>query len=116
MVDDNVDAAAMLTLLLKTMGHDVLVEHDPYRALERAKRDVPHVCLLDIGLPGIDGNELARRLRDQPENEAARLIAVTGYGQDSDRVNALSAGFDHHLVKPIDVALLTEILSSTKAR
>jgi PAS domain S-box-containing protein len=114
-VDDNVDAAEMLTQLLETMGHEVMVEHDPYRALERAKYDQPQICLLDIGLPEIDGNELARRLRAQPENSTAVLVAITGYGQESDRRNALSAGFDHHLVKPVDTAALTSILSAINA-
>ena len=114
-VDDNIDAAEMLQLLLETIGHEVLVEHSAHRALERARADKPQVCILDIGLPDIDGNELARRLRAQPENQAAVLIAVTGYGQESDRVNALSAGFDNHLVKPVDVPKLLSILSAIKA-
>ena len=114
-VDDNVDAAEMLQLLLESMGHEVLVEHSAYRALERAKGDQPQVCILDIGLPEIDGNELARQLRAQPENLGTVLIAVTGYGQESDRVTALSSGFDHHLVKPVNVTKLLSILSAIKA-
>lgn len=114
-VDDNIDAAEMLKMLLETMGHEVVVEHGPHRALERAKLDTPQVCLLDIGLPEMDGNELARRLRAQPENRDAVLVAVTGYGQESDRVNALSSGFDHHFVKPVDTAKLLTILSAIKA-
>lgn len=110
-VDDNVDAAEMLKLFLEAMGHDVLVEHGAYKALERALLDQPHVCLLDIGLPEIDGNELARRLRAQPENHAVTLVAISGYGQESDRLNALSAGFDYHLVKPVDITKLVAILS-----
>jgi len=111
-VDDNVDAAEMLKLFLGALGHKVLVEHGPYKALERATLEQPQVCLLDIGLPEIDGNELARRLRAQPENHAAILIAITGYGQESDRLNALSAGFDYHLVKPVDTRKLVDILSN----
>lgn len=114
-VDDNVDAAEMLKLVLEAMGHDVLVEYGPYPALERAQRDKPQVCLIDIGLPEIDGNELARRLRAQPENRTAVLVAVTGYGQDSDRQNALAAGFDHHLVKPVDTTRLVSILSTIRS-
>jgi PAS domain S-box-containing protein len=109
-VDDNVDAAEMLKMLLQEMGHDVLVEHEPFQALERARLDSPQVCLLDIGLPEIDGNELARRLRAQPENSRLVLVAVTGYGQESDRQNAISAGFDYHLVKPVDINALISIL------
>lgn len=111
-VDDNVDAAEMLKLLLEAMGHEVLVEHGPLRALEQAKRYKPQVCLIDIGLPEIDGNEVARRLRKQSENATAVLVAVTGYGQESDRVSALAAGFDHHLVKPVDTSALTSVLSA----
>lgn len=110
-VDDNVDAAEMLKLFLEALGHDVLVEHEPYKALERAMLNQPQVCLLDIGLPEIDGNELARRLRAQPENHSVTLVAISGYGQESDRLNALSAGFDYHLVKPVDIAKLVAILS-----
>jgi PAS domain S-box-containing protein len=111
-LDDNVDAAEMLKLLLEAMGHDVLVEHGPLRALEQAKRFKPQVCLIDIGLPEIDGNEVARRMRKQSENSATVLIAVTGYGQESDRASAFAAGFDHHLVKPVDTSALTSVLSA----
>jgi signal transduction histidine kinase/ActR/RegA family two-component response regulator len=110
-VDDNVDAAEMLKLVLQAVGHEVLVEHGPYRALETARRTRPQVCLVDIGLPEFDGNELARRLRTQAENRDAVLVAVTGYGQDSDRLDALAAGFDDLLVKPVDTAKLFAILS-----
>jgi CheY-like chemotaxis protein len=110
-VDDNVDAADMLRLVLEASGHEVAVEHGPYPALEKAKRDSPQICLIDIGLPDIDGNELARRLRAQPGNRHAVLVAVTGYGQDSDRLDALAAGFDHLLVKPVDTAKLFAILA-----
>jgi CheY-like chemotaxis protein len=110
-VDDNVDAALMLTMLLEAAGHEVTVEHDAYRALERARTDKPDVCLVDIGLPELDGNQLAKRLRSLPESSNAVLIAVTGYGQESDRKNALAAGFDHHLVKPVDTKRQTAILN-----
>jgi PAS domain S-box-containing protein len=110
-VDDNVDAAAMLAMLLETMGHHVLVEHGSRRALERARAETPDVCLLDIGLPEMDGNELAQHLRAQPETAKSILIAVTGYGQENDRKRTLAAGFDHHLVKPVDIQKLTSILT-----
>lgn len=115
-VDDNIDAAEMLKLLLEAMGHEVLVEYGALRALEQAKRYTPQVCLIDIGLPEIDGNEVARRLRKQSENATAVLIAVTGYGHDSDRVSSLAAGFDHHLVKPVDTSALTSVLSEIGKR
>jgi PAS domain S-box-containing protein len=110
-VDDNIDAAAMLAMLLEASGHQVIVEYGARRALERSKTEPPHVFLLDIGLPEIDGNELAQRLRAQPETAKSVLVAVTGYGQDSDRGRTLAAGFDHHLVKPVDIRKLTSILA-----
>jgi len=113
-VDDNVDAAAMLAMVLEALGHQVRVEHAPLQALERGQSEPPQVFLLDIGLPGIDGNELARRLRAQPETAGATLIAVTGYGQDSDRQVTLAAGFDHHLVKPVDLDVLAAILAQIR--
>lgn len=109
-VDDNVDAAQMLALYLETLGHEVLVEHASQQALERARKEAPDACILDIGLPDMDGNELARRLRDAPETANVLLIAVTGYGQELDRENALAAGFDRHLVKPVDVSRLAALL------
>ena len=109
-VDDNVDAAVMLAMLLEASGHQVQVEHDPLEALAATLANPPQVCLLDIGLPGIDGLELARRLRARPGTAHALLIAITGYGQESDRQQILQAGFDHHLVKPIDIAQLYTLL------
>ena len=110
-VDDNVDAATMLAMLLEASGHQVAVEHDALQTLERARTEAPEVCLVDIGLPDVNGNELARRLRAQPETANAILIAVTGYGQESDRKEALAAGFHHHLVKPVDTKELNAILA-----
>jgi signal transduction histidine kinase len=109
-VDDNVDAATMLGLVLTTLGHEVLVEHGSCQALERAKVEKPDVCLLDIGLPEMDGNELAQRLRAHPETKHCILVAVTGYGQEGDREKAFAAGFQHHLVKPIDTKQLAAVL------
>jgi CheY-like chemotaxis protein len=110
-VDDNVDAAETLGMLLEAAGHQVIVEHRPLRALERARIEMPDACLLDIGLPEIDGNELARRLRRQPETAGATLIAITGYGQQRDREQAFDAGFGHHLVKPVDIDKLEAVLA-----
>jgi len=110
-VDDNVDAAHTLASFLELSGHDVLVEHEARQALERAVADRPHVCILDIGLPGMDGNELARSIRAQSVAAGTKLIAVTGYGQDHDRNATLAAGFDHHLVKPVDVVALSSLLA-----
>lgn len=110
-VDDNVDAASMLAMLLEASGHEVLVEHSARRALELSRNEAPQVCLLDIGLPDMDGNELAQQLRAQPETARAVLIAVTGYGQEKDREQTLAAGFDHHLVKPVDTKKLNSLLA-----
>jgi len=109
-VDDNEDAADTLAMLLEASGHEVMVEHGSHRALARAAEAAPQVCLLDIGLPDMDGVELARRLRARPETAGALLVAVTGYGQESDRARTREAGFDHHLVKPIDLDRLQAVL------
>ena len=109
-VDDNADAAAMLAMFLEAAGHEVMVESDSRRALERARLERPDVCLLDVGLPDMDGCALARRLRAQPENAATVLIAITGYGQERDRLLTSAAGFAHHLVKPVDTDALVALL------
>jgi PAS domain S-box-containing protein len=113
-VDDNEDAASMLAMFLEALGHHVTVEQSSRKALERAKQEAPQVCILDIGLPEIDGIELAKRLRAQPETVGSLLIAVTGYGQDQDRKQTRAAGFDYHLVKPADLKQLTAIIASIK--
>jgi len=100
---DNEDAAAMIAMLLNSLGHDVVVEHSSGKGLERARQIAPQVCILDIRLPEMDGIELAKRLRAQPETADVLLIALTGCGQDQDRQQTSSAGFDHHLVKPADI-------------
>jgi PAS domain S-box-containing protein len=110
-VDDNVDAAQMLAALLEVQGHAVCVEYDAKGALERARRERPDVLLLDIGLPDMDGYELARSLRAQPESADATLVALTGYGQSQDRKEAEQAGFDHYLVKPADMDQVNEVLA-----
>ena len=115
-VDDNADAAHMLAMFLEASGHEVLVEHGAREALERARLQAPDVFLLDIGLPDIDGNQLARRIRAQPETAHAVLIAVTGYGQAHDRKTALQAGFRHHLVKPVDPGRLVALLADLQER
>ncbi len=115
-VDDNVNAAIALKLLVEAWGHQVFLEHDPYKALELARLERPDVCLLDIGLPGMDGNELARSLRAQPETASATLVAVSGYGQEQDRETAFGAGIDHHLVKPLDSSRLAAMLGALARR
>ncbi|MEW7847407.1 ATP-binding protein [Massilia aurea] len=110
-VDDNVDAADLLAVLLEALGHTVVVEHGSMAALDRARREVLDVALLDIGLPEMDGYGLARALRALPHASATTLIALTGYGAPEDRAAALAAGFDHHLVKPADVGTLMALLA-----
>jgi signal transduction histidine kinase/ActR/RegA family two-component response regulator len=115
-VDDNADAAHTLEMFLHASGHDVIVEYKAFTAIERARIETPGVCLLDIGLPDIDGNELARRLRSIPTMAEAVLIAVTGYGQEQDREKSFAAGFDYHFVKPVDTAKLAALLEEIGAR
>lgn len=109
-VDDNEDAAQMLALYLEAIGHQVLIEHSSQLAIVRASLEKPDVCILDIGLPEMDGNELARRLKAEQATAHALFIAVTGYGQEHDRLKTTAAGFDHHLVKPVDVSRLANLL------
>jgi PAS domain S-box-containing protein len=115
-VDDNTDAARMLAMYLQAAGHDVFIEHSASAAIERARSDAPNVFLLDIGLPEMDGNELARHLRSQPETAKSVLIAITGYGQEQDRQKSKEAGFDYHLVKPVDTDNLMAVLADITQR
>ena len=115
-VDDNHDAADMLGMLLTLSGHRVQIHNDPLSALAGAGRFGPDVCLLDIGLPQIDGNELARRLRARSDTRDCVLIALTGYGQAQDKEQALAAGFDHHFTKPLDIEALNRVLADVPRR
>jgi signal transduction histidine kinase len=108
-VDDNVDAAKLLAMFLETAGHEVAVGHSAAAALETARTGQVDVFLLDIGLPDMDGNELARRLRATAR--AATFIAVTGYGDAENRANARAAGFDHYFVKPADATRIVRVLA-----
>ena len=114
-VDDNVDAAQILAMYVGAQNHAVEVRYEPESALALAPGFAPEVCLLDIGLPGMDGHELARRLRQLPGTRGALLVAVTGYGQEQDRLASAQAGFDHHLVKPVDMVALEAILQGAPA-
>jgi signal transduction histidine kinase/CHASE1-domain containing sensor protein/ActR/RegA family two-component response regulator len=109
-VDDNLDAAATLAEAVRLDGHEVRVAHDGPSALEEAERFSPEVVLLDIGLPGMDGYEVVRKLRELPQVRGTQIVALTGFGQQSDRQRALAAGFDDHLVKPVDLDTVTAVL------
>ncbi len=114
-VDDNEDAASLLADLLRAQQHSVQVAYDALHAIDIAAANPIQVFILDIGLPDMDGNALARHLRSDPRNKDAVLIALTGYGQANDRVQSQQAGFDHHFVKPIDVVQLSAILATAGA-
>lgn len=109
-VDDNVDSAVGLAKLLTRAGHQVALAYDGAEALAQAQLQSSEAIVLDIGLPGMDGYEVARLLRQKPWGRHALLIAVTGYGQDEDKQRAMDAGFDHHLVKPVDLIRLKSLL------
>jgi len=111
-VDDNHDAADSLGLLLRFLGADAMVVHDGPAALKAMRTFKPAVVLLDLGMPDMDGLEVARRMRADPEMKGATLVALTGWGQREDRRRTGEAGFDYHLVKPADVGALEAILSA----
>jgi len=108
--DDNSDALESLATLLELGGHEVFSAANGALALESAEQNLPEVALLDIGMPKLDGYEVARRIRAQPWGRRITLVALTGWGQDSDRRRSGEAGFDSHLVKPLDLDKLTELL------
>jgi PAS domain S-box-containing protein len=111
-VDDNQDAALSLAMLLKLQGHEVRVAHSGPAALEMTKNYVPHAVFLDIGMPGMDGYDVARRLRQQPGLENVVLAALTGWGQREDRRRTAEAGFDYHLVKPPEPQAVEAVLAT----
>jgi CheY-like chemotaxis protein len=114
-VDDNRDAAESLALLLRLKRLDAHVAFDGPAALEAARTHLPEAVVLDIGLPGMDGYEVARQLRRQEGMEKITLIALTGYGREEDRRRSLAAGFDVHLIKPVDPLELVAMLTRTIA-
>ncbi len=113
--DDNADALQTLATVLELGGHEVFSAANGSLALESAERHLPEVALLDIGMPLLDGYEVARRIRAQAWGKRITLVALTGWGQDSDRRRSQEAGFDSHLVKPLDLAKLTQLLSRLPA-
>ena len=115
-VDDNRDAAGMLAMLLQFSGHETHMAHDGVEAVEATTKLQPDVILLDIGLPRLNGYEAARKIREQQEQPGRPLlVALTGWGQDEDRRRSEEAGFDAHLVKPVDEAALGKLLDDLGA-
>jgi CheY-like chemotaxis protein len=110
--DDNKDAADSLAMLLEIEGHEVRVAHGGHAALALAQAFRPDIALVDIGMPELNGYEVAAALRREPWGRAIQLIALTGWGQESDRRHSKAAGFDRHLTKPIDMGALSAVLTN----
>jgi PAS domain S-box-containing protein len=111
--DDNRDAAESLGLLLKMAGHEIRLAHDGLEAVQAASTFLPDVALLDIGMPEMNGYEVARAVREQPWGQRMTLVAITGWGQQEDKQRSLDAGFDHHLTKPVVLGDITELLEAS---
>ena len=111
LVDDNKDVVNMLAMLLRRVGHEVQIAHDGPAAIEAARQHKPEVVLLDIGLPGMSGYEVAEKLRSEKDLNHFRLIAMTGYGQDEDVNRAKRSGFDDHLLKPVRLESIQQALT-----
>ena len=111
MADDNIDAAETLSLLLEMMGHEVRSVHDGLEAVALAETFLPHLVLLDLGMPRMDGYEACRLIREQAWGKGMTLVALTGWGQKEDRRLSAEAGFDQHLVKPVDSGALQHLLT-----
>ena len=116
LVDDNRDVVRAFARLVRALGHDVEVTFSGDEALVAAERFRPDVVLMDVGLPGLDGYETAAALRSTPWGETAMLIAITGWAREADRQRAYEAGFDRHLVKPIEPHVLEALLCEAKGR
>ena len=115
-VDDNVDSAETLALLLQMGGHEVTVAHDGFTALQAARESRPDVAFLDLGMPMMDGYELASRWRQLPELGGTLLVALTGWGQEEDRRRSSEAGFDVHLIKPVEPSALDRVMAHPRLR
>jgi CheY-like chemotaxis protein len=115
-VDDNADALRSLEILLRVTGNEIRTARDGVEAIGVAGEFRPDIVLLDIGMPRMNGYEAARHIRQQPWSKQTVLIAITGWGQDGDKQRASDAGFDQHLVKPVDPAMLMQLLTGVAAR
>ncbi len=111
-VDDNRDAAATLSRMLKLMGNDVRMTHDGIQSLGVADEFRPEIILMDVGMPGMSGYEATRRIREQPWGSSTIIIALTGWGQAGDRIQSKAAGCDGHLVKPVSLPDLNQMLAT----
>ena len=114
-VDDHRDSAESLAMLLRLSGHDVRTARDGRQAIVEAEVYQPDLVLLDIGLPGLDGYEVARRLRSEPSAGHPKLVALSGYGREEDLREAYAAGFDHYLIKPVDFDALQKLLATLES-
>lgn len=114
-VDDNVDAAETLTTFLDMIGMEARSVNDGAAAVQAAVDFAPDLVLLDIGLPGMNGYDVARAIRQQPQLAGVTLVALTGWGAEDDRRRAMEAGFNHHLTKPVDLSVLEEMLLRVQA-
>jgi CheY-like chemotaxis protein len=116
LIEDNADSREMMSMLLGMLGYQVLEAANGIDGLQLATREQPAIAVIDIGLPDIDGYEVARKLRADACLQGMTLIALTGYGQDADRKRALAAGFDSHLVKPLDMDVLVNTIVGHQAK
>jgi CheY-like chemotaxis protein len=116
LADDNRDAALSMGVLLEMSGHEVLVAHDGEEALRIARQAIPDAMILDIGMPRLTGDQVARAVRSEPWGRRVCLVAVTGWGEPEDKERASAAGFDHHLTKPVEVDELEKLLGDYAAR
>jgi DNA-binding response OmpR family regulator len=107
------DSAGSLGMVLQLAGHEVRTAHDGVEAVQAAATFRPHAALLDIGLPKMNGYEVAGRIRQQPWGKQVLLVAVTGWGQEEDKVRAFDAGFDYHLTKPVDPVAILDLLGTS---
>ena len=114
-VDDNHDSALSLAMMLSIMGHDTRTAHDGESAVQTAETFLPEVVLLDIGLPKLNGYEVAQRIREKAWGESMYLIAVTGWGQDEDRARSSEVGLNLHMVKPVEPSALEKVLANLAA-
>jgi CheY-like chemotaxis protein len=115
-VDDNRDSADSLATMLNIMGNEVRAAHDGLEAVDLAATFKPEVVVMDIGLPMLNGFDAARRMRDQPGGNGMVIVALTGWGQEEDRRRSQEAGFDHHIVKPVDPFALEKLLDELETR